>query len=57
MHRNSWAGIIYLIIGLLIANSHGYFAALGSLSGILSALLAILLWPLLLFGANLHVAL
>jgi hypothetical protein len=57
MYRNSWAGIIYLVIGLLIANSQGYFATLGTLSGILSALLAILLWPLLLFGANLHVAL
>jgi hypothetical protein len=57
MYRSSWAGIIYLIIGLLVANSHGYFADIGTLSGILSALLAIALWPLLLFGANLHIAL
>lgn len=46
--------IIYLIIGALVAAGHGYFTDLGSISGILSALLAILLWPLLLFGVNLH---
>lgn len=48
-------GIIYFIIGILIAYSHGYFANLFSISGFLSAALAILLWPLVLFGVKLTI--
>jgi hypothetical protein len=50
-------GIVYIIIGGVIANSHGYLATAGSVDGLVSAVLAVLLWPLLLFGANLHLAL
>jgi hypothetical protein len=46
--------IVYLIIGLVVAASHQYFAHLGTLSGIASAVLAVVLWPLVLFGVNLH---
>ncbi|HET6924713.1 MAG TPA: hypothetical protein VFH39_02705 [Candidatus Saccharimonadales bacterium] len=49
--------VIYLIIGLIVAANQGYLGQLTTVSGILSAILAILLWPLLLFGVNLHVAL
>ncbi len=50
-------GIIYLIIGLFIAYSHGYLAATTSLGGLLSALLAVLLWPLILFGIHFTIGL
>ena len=46
--------IIYLAIGVFIANSHHYFAHLNSLMAVVSALLAVLLWPLVLLGVNLH---
>ena len=46
-------GIIYLVIGLVVASSHGYLANLASLAGILEAILAIVLWPLVLLGVNL----
>jgi hypothetical protein len=46
--------IIYLIIGLVVAASHQYFVHLGTLNGIASAVLAVVLWPLVLFGVNLH---
>jgi hypothetical protein len=46
--------IVYLIIGLLVAASHQYFVHLGTLNGIASAILAVVLWPLVLFGVNLH---
>lgn len=57
MYRNgpSIGGIIYIIIGILVAANRGYLSNLGSASGVLSALLAIVLWPLLLFGVNLHI--
>jgi hypothetical protein len=44
-----------LAIGVFIANSHHYFTHLNSLASVLSALLAVVLWPLILFGVNLHI--
>ncbi len=57
MKRYSWGGIIYIIIGIFMASTHGYLSSLNSVSNILSALLAVLLWPLLLIGVSLHVTL
>ena len=57
MQRYSIGGIIYIIIGVIVASNRGYLADLSSISHILSALLAIMLWPLLLLGVSLHLAL
>jgi hypothetical protein len=53
--RLSLGTIIYLIVGVVIANSHHYFTHTGSLKPIVSAVLAVVLWPLILLGINLHV--
>jgi hypothetical protein len=47
--------LIYVIIGAFVAGANDYFDRLGSLKGILSALLAIGLWPLVLLGIDLQV--
>ena len=47
--------IVYLVIGVVVANSHHYFTHLNSLTSVLSALLAVLLWPLILVGVSLHI--
>jgi hypothetical protein len=47
--------VIYLVVGLVVANSHHYFAHLGGAKRILSAVLAVVLWPVVLFGVNLHI--
>ena len=47
--------IVYLAVGLFVANSHHYFAHLNSLTAWISAVLAVVLWPLILFGVNLHI--
>jgi hypothetical protein len=57
MQRISIGGILYIIIGVIVASNRAYLADLNSISHLLSALLAIILWPLVLFGANLHLAL
>jgi hypothetical protein len=44
--------LIYVIIGAFVAGADNYFDHLGSVGRIVSALLAILLWPLLLFGID-----
>ena len=57
MQRNgiSFGTLIYLIIGFIVAANRSYFVDLGTLSGIISAILGVVLWPLLLLGVNLHV--
>lgn len=54
--RNPLVVVIYIIIGVIMASNRGYLVGLGELDHILSALLAIILWPLLLLGVNLHIA-
>jgi hypothetical protein len=47
--------IVYLLIGLLVAYQHSYLTDLTSLARILSAVLAVVLWPLVLFGIHLTI--
>lgn len=56
MRRNSIITIIYIAIGIIMASNRGYLTSLGVLGNLLSALIAIALWPLLLVGVNLHLA-
>ncbi len=46
--------IVYVGIGIVVAASHHYFAHLDSLRPIVGAVLAVLLWPLVLIGVSLH---
>jgi hypothetical protein len=48
-------GLIYVIIGAVIAQQHHYFVHLNSLAHVASAVLAIVLWPLILLHVNLHI--
>lgn len=52
----SFGSIIWLVIGLFVAGQHGY-AVFTNVSQVLSFVLAVILWPILLFGANLHLSL
>jgi hypothetical protein len=56
MRRNSTLSVIYIIIGFIIALSHGY-NAITNISSLLSFLLAVILWPAILLGLSLHLAL
>ena len=58
--RVPWRGpslitLAYLLIGVVVARSHHYFAHTNTGKQILSAAFAVVLWPLLLLGINLHV--
>jgi hypothetical protein len=50
----SLLAVIYLVVGVIVANSHGYFAHVNDASAVLSAGLAVVLWPVVLLGGNLH---
>jgi hypothetical protein len=51
---SSIVGIIYLVIGLIVASGHAFFTNLNQVMPILSAILAVLAWPLVLIGLDLH---
>jgi len=47
--------VVYLVIGLLVASTHGYLVAWNVPGNILEGLAAIVLWPIVaLFAVNLH---
>jgi hypothetical protein len=47
--------VVYIAIGAVIAASHHYWSNLHTIKAVISALLATVLWPLLLVGINLHI--
>ncbi len=53
--RFSLVGLIYVGIGVAVAASHHYFQHVNGWRGVLSAIFAIFLWPLILLRINLHV--
>ena len=46
--------IVYVVIGDIVAVSHHYFAHLDGVKPIVAGVLAVLLWPLVLIGVNVH---
>jgi hypothetical protein len=46
--------IAYVVIGIVVASSHHYFTHLNDIRSILAAVLAVVLWPLVLLGVSLH---
>lgn len=49
-------GLIYVAVGVFLAASKDYLQNLETVKRIVSALLAILLWPLLLLGIDLRIS-
>lgn len=52
--RVSLLTVVWLIVGLVVAWRYGYLG-MGFLGKLLSAVLAVILWPLALLGVNLQV--
>ncbi len=46
---------VYLVIGFVVAANRDYLDSLDSLREVISAILAIVLWPLVLLGVNLNI--
>jgi hypothetical protein len=47
--------VAYLFAGLIVAANEDYLRQLGTIRQVVSALLAIILWPLILLGVDLHI--
>jgi hypothetical protein len=51
----SWLAVVYLVAGGIVAATHHYWSNPHALKPIISALLATVLWPLIILGVSLHV--
>jgi hypothetical protein len=51
----SWVAALYLIIGGIVAATHHYWSNLHTVKAVVSAILATVLWPLVLLHINLHI--
>jgi hypothetical protein len=47
--------VVWVVIGVIVASSHHYLDNLKTLGVVISALLAILLWPLILLGTKITI--
>jgi hypothetical protein len=55
LFRPRFITIVYIVVGVAIAASYDYFERLNTLRQVVSALLAVGLWPLVLLGIDLHI--
>ncbi len=46
--------LVYLAVGVAVAASHDYFRNVNTLREVFAAVLAVVLWPLVLLGIDLH---
>jgi hypothetical protein len=47
--------IIWIVIGIYVAATHHFFDHVGTIGGILSAILAVIVWPLILLGVKIAI--
>jgi hypothetical protein len=47
--------LAYAIIGAFVAVAHHYFSHIGSTKSVVNAVIAILIWPLVLLGIDIRV--
>jgi hypothetical protein len=46
--------LVYVVVGVAVAASHDYFLNVNTAREVFAAVLAIVLWPLVLLGIDLH---
>src|SRR5205823_3142209 len=51
----SFLWVVYFVAGGIVSATHHYWQHLNGIKQVASAILAVLLWPLLLIGINLHI--
>ena len=56
LFRALFVPIVYLAIGVVVAAIYDYFATLGTVGRVLTAIAAVILWPLLLFGFDISIS-
>jgi hypothetical protein len=54
--RPSLVTIVWLVVGVAVAASKNYFDTLGTIGRVLTAVAAVILWPLLLAGFDITIS-
>jgi hypothetical protein len=54
--RPSLFGMVYIVVGVVVAAINDYFDHLGAIGRIITVILAVLLWPLVLIGFDISVS-
>ncbi|MBA2608630.1 MAG: hypothetical protein H0U92_06815 [Actinobacteria bacterium] len=55
LRRPSLLVILWLVIGLIVAANNGYLGGIKDVSDFLSAVIAIIAWPLVLLSVDVHI--
>ena len=50
--RVSLGAVIWIVVGMIVAANHHFLEHLDSVSGVLSAVLAVGVWPLVVFNVH-----
>jgi hypothetical protein len=48
--------VVWIVVGVIVAAIYDYFDSLGTVGRVLTAITAILLWPILLFGFDIRIS-
>lgn len=48
-------GIVWIVVGVIVAAANDYFDSLETTGRVLTAIAAILMWPILLFGFDIRI--
>jgi hypothetical protein len=56
MRGMSLLPILWIVIGIVVAATHHFFDHVGTIGAILSAILAVIVWPLILLGVKIAIA-
>ncbi|MBW3548476.1 MAG: hypothetical protein KY452_10130 [Actinobacteria bacterium] len=51
-HKVSLGVVVWIVVGVIVAARDGFFDDVGSLSNVLSAILAVAVWPLVLLDVH-----
>jgi hypothetical protein len=54
--RPSLVTVVYVVIGVVVAAVNDYFDSLGTVGRVITAILAVVLWPLILIGFDVQVS-
>lgn len=52
----SWLGIVWIVVGVAVAAINDYFDNLETVGRVLSAVVAVLLWPIVLIGFDIQIS-
>jgi hypothetical protein len=54
--RPSLLAVVWIVVGVVVAAIYDYFDSLGTVGRVLTAIAAVLAWPLLLFGFDIRIS-